>query len=308
MRNERSIVACRHRTSGARVQVWAVRAPVTATSLLAAAVSGRGLVDPAEPVLVADDEGFTRGRAAFETMRVYEGRPFRLAQHLARLSASAERIGLDPPDAAEFESLVALALGHAGSAEAVLRLFWTPGSPGGEPRAIALVGPIPDWIEDARASGQRLVSLLHPRRSAPWLLPATKSTSYAVNIAAETEAKARGADDAVFVDGDGIVLEGPVTNIWWREGDRLVTPSLEIGILAGETRATLLELAAQLGHDVEEGMFPLERLLAADEAFTSSSVREVMPVVRLDGCAIGSGPVATELQEALRREARGYSL
>ena len=118
-----------------------------------------------------------------------------------------------------------------------------------------------------------------PRRSAPWLLPATKSTSYAVSIAAEAEAKARGADDAVFVDADGIVLEGPVTNIWWREGDVLLTPSLETGILAGETRAALLELARGEGRVVEEGIYPLERLLAADEVFTSSSVREVMPVV-----------------------------
>ena len=112
------------------------------------------------------------------------------------------------------------------------------------------------------------------------MLPATKSTSYAVSMAAEAEAKARGADDAVFVDADGIVLEGPVTNIWWREGDVLVTPSLEVGILAGETRAALLELAARTGQAVEEGVFPLERLLAADEVFTSSSVREVIPVDR----------------------------
>ena len=167
-----------------------------------------------------------------------------------------------------------------------------------------LVGPIPGWIEDARARGQRLVSLLHPRRSAPWLLPATKSTSYAVAIAAEAEAKERGADDAVFVDADAIVLEGPVTNIWWREGDVLLTPSLETGILAGETRAALLELARGAGRVVEEGLYPLERLLRADEVFTSSSVREVMPVVSLDGRPLERGPAAAELQEALRREAR----
>ena len=126
---------------------------------------------PVEPVLLPDDEGFTRGRAAFETMRVYDGRPFRLAQHLARLQGSAERIGLERPDADEFEALAALALERAAAPEAVLRLYWSPGPPGGEHRAIVLVGPIPGWIEDARARGQRLVSLLHPRRSAPWLLP-----------------------------------------------------------------------------------------------------------------------------------------
>ena len=142
----------------------------------------------------------------------------------------------------------------------MLRLYWTPGPPGGRHCGIVLVGPIPDWIEEARAQGQRLVSLLHQRRSAPWLLPATKSTSYAVNIAAEAEAKARGADDAVFVDADGIVLEGPVTNIWWREADVLMTPSFELGILAGETRAALLHVARDLGLVVEEVALPLERL------------------------------------------------
>ena len=277
---------------------------MSASPLLAVAVSGRGLVEPGEPVLAADDEGFTRGRAAFETMRVYSGRPFRFEQHLARLAVSAERIGLEPPDAAEVERLAALALEHADTPEAVLRLYWTPGPPGGEHCAIALVSAIPGWIEEARARGQRLVSLLQPRRSAPWLLPATKSTSYAVSIAAEAEAKARGADDAIFVDADGIVLEGPVTNIWWREGDVLLTPSLEVGILAGETRAAVLELAAQSGQAVEEGVFPLERLLAADEVFTSSSIRELMPVVAVDGCPVPRGPAAAALQEALRREAR----
>ncbi len=272
-------------------------------SLRAVAVSGRGLVDPGAPVLAADDEGFTRGRAAFETMRVYDGRPFRLRQHLARLEASAERIGLDRPDAEEVARLAALALERAELSDAVLRLYWTPGSPGGEHRAIALVSTIPEWIEAARERGQRLISLAQQRRSASWLLPATKSTSYAVSMAAEAEAKKRGVDDAVFVDTDGIVLEGPVTNIWWREGDSLVTPSLEVGILAGETRAALLELAAAEGLTVEQGVYPLTRLLAADEAFTSSSVREIMPLVEIDGHPFEIGPAAPAMQSSLRRAA-----
>jgi branched-chain amino acid aminotransferase len=276
---------------------------VTGDPLLAVAVSRRGLVAPGEPVLAADDEGFTRGRAAFETMRVYGGRPFRFAQHVARLVGSAERIGLERPEPAEIEELSTLALEHAGSPDAVLRLYWTPGRPGGEPSAIALVSEIPAWIEQTRARGQRLVSLLQQRRSEPWLLPATKSTSYAVSMAAEAEAKARGADDAVFVDADTIVLEGPVTNVWWREGDVLVTPSLDVGILAGETRAALLELAERNGQRVEQGVFPLERLLAADEVFTSSSVREILPAVSVDGRPFPLGPAAAAMQAALRAEA-----
>ena len=131
------------------------------------------------------------------------------------------------------------------------------------------------------------------RASAPWLLAGVKSTSYAVNMAAEAEARARGVDDAVFVDADGVVLEGTVTNVWWRRGETLYTPSLDLGILAGVTRATLLELAPGVRLRRRGGRVPARRSsLAADEAFTSSSVREVMPLVEIDGRPLARGPAA----------------
>ena len=147
------------------------------------------------------------------------------------------------------------------------------------------------------------MSLLGVRAAVPWLLPGVKSTSYAVNMAAESEAKRRGAEEAIFVDADRIVLEGTVTNVWWRKGDTLHTPSLELGILAGVTRATLAEIAPACGFGVEEGVYRLDELLGADEAFTSSSVREVLPLVEVDGRDLGRGPAADVLQEALRRTA-----
>jgi len=273
---------------------------------LALAVSGRGLVDPAEPVIRADDEALARGRAVFETLRVYGGAPFRLHEHLDRLARSAILVGIQEPDQAELERLAALALGRAAVPDAVLRFYWTPGPPDGDPVAVALVTAIPAWIEPARERGQHLLSLLSPRRSAPWLLAGTKSTSYAANMAAELEAKRRGFDDALFVDADRVVLEGPVTNVWWRVEQTLYTPALDLGILAGETRATLVELAGGLGYSVTEGAFALdEALREADEVFTSSSVREVMPVVGVDEAQFPRGPAAGELQVALRRLAGG---
>lgn len=265
----------------------------------AAAVVGRGLVDPTLPLLAADDEGFARGRAAFETLRVYAGRPFRLEEHLARLEASAATLTLPMPDRPALRDAIESALAESALDDAVLRLYWTPGTDA-EPLGIALVSEIPAWIEAARERGQRLVSLVYPRRSQPWLLPGTKSVSYATHIAAEAEAKRRGADDAVLVDPDGTVLEGPVTNIWWREGRTLLTPSVELGILAGETRAALLEAAGDARYEVETGTYPVERLRAADEVFTSSSVREVMPVVAVDEVALASREAADALQQALR--------
>jgi 4-amino-4-deoxychorismate lyase len=281
-------------------------------TLLAVAVRGRGVVPAGEPVLHADDEALLRGRAAFETVRVYGGRPFRLGDHLARLAGSGARIGLPPADAAECEALAREALAASGASDAVLRIYWTAGREGSDAaNLLALVSSLPPDLEERRAHGVRLVSLplgleADLRAFAPWLLGGVKSTSYAVNMAAEAEARRRGGDDAVFLGRGDIVLEGPVTNVWWRRERTLYTPTLELGILAGVTRATVVEEAAGLGYDVREGVFPLAHLAEADEAFTSSSIREVMPVVELDGRPLGSGrpgPAARDVQAALRARA-----
>ena len=281
-------------------------------TLLALAVGGRGLVDPDEPILHVDDEAFLRSRAAFETTRVYDGSPFKLDEHLARLAGSAARVEIGAIDTEELRRLAGLALEASGAPESMLRLFVTPGRAGaGSPTQVAMVNSLPEGLEDLRERGLKLVSIqlgLDPelRATSPWLLGGVKSTSYAVNMAAEAEAKRRGADDAVFLGSGDVVLEGPVTNVWWRYDDVLYTPALELGILAGVTRATLMEEAAAAGREVREGVFPLEHLAGADEAFTSSSIREVMPVVDLDGRPLGAGapgPAAQELQEALRRAA-----
>jgi 4-amino-4-deoxychorismate lyase len=269
-------------------------------SVLALAVTGRGLVDPTEPVIRADDEGLLRGRAAFETLRVYNGRPFGLEAHLDRLTASAASIGLPAVERRRLQVLVGLVLPKAEGGDASLRLVWTAGPTGGLPSALALLSTVPDWLESTRERGATAVSLLGMRASAPWLLPGVKSTSYAVNMAAEAEARRRGVDEALFVDSDGIVLEGTVTNVWWRVGKTLLTPSLDLGILAGVTRASMIELAPECGFSVEEGAYPLSQLLEAEEAFTTSSVREVMPLVEVDGKTLGRGPAADVLQETLR--------
>ena len=273
-------------------------------TLISLAVTGRGLCDPADPVVRADDAALLRGRAAFETLRVYSGAPFRLGAHLDRLERSAEGIELPHGARSELEGLAALVLSETAAeldgVDTVLRLVWTGGPEGGPPLGLALLSAVPAWIEEVRARGAHAVSLLGIRAVVPWLLPGVKSTSYAVNMAADAEARRRGAEEAVFVDADGVVLEGTVTNVWWRRGETLFTPSLDLGILAGVTRAAIAELAPGCGFAVEEGIYPLSDVLGADEAFTSSSVREVMPIVELDGSTLPRGPGAAALQEALR--------
>jgi branched-subunit amino acid aminotransferase/4-amino-4-deoxychorismate lyase len=131
----------------------------------------------------------------------------------------------------------------------------------------------------------------------PPLLGGAKTTSYGVSFAARREAEQAGADDALLV-GEGLVLEAATANVWWRRGDELFTPATRPGVLPRVTRALVASLET-----VGEGSFPLADLLAADEAFTTSSSREVMPVVSVDGAPVGDGrpgPAAARLQAALR--------
>jgi 4-amino-4-deoxychorismate lyase len=263
---------------------------------------GRPALDPLDLALV-------RGDAVFEALRVYAGRPFRLREHLDRLAGSAAAVELALPGG--LEELAARAVAEAGDdGDAVLRLICTRGrgEPGEGGTAFAICTDIPASFERERARGLRLVLLTTAadplvRAASPWLLPGVKTISYAANMAAQRAARASGADDAVLVGLGGELLEAPTANLWWRSGQTLLTPSVDLGILAGITRALLCELAPSLGLKVLEGVFGAEDLAAADEAFLSSSTRELMPVVEVDGTPIADGrpgPTAAGLQSALR--------
>jgi 4-amino-4-deoxychorismate lyase len=271
-------------------------------TLVALAELGRGLLPVDEPVLYVDDVAVLRGRGVFETVRVYDGRPFRLAEHLQRLALSAERVHLPPPPEEALGDAVKSAVSAGGERDAVLRVLWTGGREGGgEPRGFALVSTLPPGLEELRARGLRLVT-------ASWAagaLAGAKSTSYATNMTVQDDAVRAGADDALLVAPDGTVLEAPTANAWFRQGDTLLTPALSLPILAGVTRAALCELASGVGYSVDEGRYDLERLLGADEVFLSSSVREVMPVAAVDDRAFRPGPAAAALQTALRTAAAG---
>ena len=280
-------------------------------AVLAVLATGPGVVEGGgRPALDPLDLALVRGDAVFEALRVYAGRPFRLDAHLDRLARSAEAIDLPLPG--DLEDLATRAVAAAGGGDAVLRLICTRGREGsgeGGPAAFAICTDIPGSLEEERRRGLRLVLLTTAtdplvRAASPWLLPGVKTISYAVNMAAQRAARARGADDAVLVGLGGELLEAPTANLWWRTGHTLHTPSLDLGVLAGITRTVLRELAPGLGLKVLEGVFTAEDLAAADEAFLSSSTREIMPVIEVDGAPVADarpGPAAADLQSALRR-------
>lgn len=238
----------------------------------------RGVVDASEPVLRADDEALLRGAAAFETIRVYDGRPFLLDEHLARFGNSIAALALEPADGVE-ELVASLAHGNG-----VLRLYRTTYD------VVATFDALPPGLEEERARGLRVRTV----DVAPGALEGVKATSYAYAFA---QRRAAGVDEVVFVER-GMVLEGATANIWWRRGDELFTPRVRAGVLPGVTRGFVCSVER-----VTAGDFPVGGLRSADEAFLTSSIREVMPVVEVDGAPIGDGrpgPAAARLQAALR--------
>jgi branched-chain amino acid aminotransferase len=222
----------------------------------------------------AADDGLLRGDGVFEVIRLYAGQPFALGEHLDRLERSAAAIELSI-EREPFEREISSLLAEFGDHEAQLRLVATRGG-----RRLAFTEHLPPYASKESA---RVATVTY----APTvILNGVKSLSYAANMQATRLAQARGADDAILVRPDGIVLEAPTSTLFWATGDgTLRTPSLEAGILASITRDRLLKEL-----DVEQGEFPLDDLLGAREAFLASTVREVQGVAAVD---------ETELPECL---------
>ena len=277
------------------------------TSVLALLEDPPRLVDPATPVLRADDLGVARGESVFETLRLAGGRPAFLDLHLARLARSAERVAIPLPEG--WERLARTAAAAYGEADGMLRLTCSKGPAGGAPVGFALASPIAAETVRGRQQGVSVVTLslgvpADLRASAPWLLGGVKSTSYAVNMASLRAAEEQGAQDAIWVSVDGQVLEAPTSTVAWVTDGVLVTPPAdEIGTLPGTTAHVALGMAPV---PVEVRRGTVEELRAASEVLLLSSVRGVAPVVRLDGRELPVGPVSTSLragyENAVRRQ------
>ncbi len=236
----------------------------------------------AEARIPVTDEGLLRGDGVFEVMRVYGGRPYALADHIARMERSAAnlRLPLDP-EAVRADALALLDAAAPG--DALLRLVVTRGG-----HRLALLEPLPE-----HPAGVRLGSVTYaPTR----VLDGIKSLSYAGNMLATRLARERGFDEALLVTPHGRVLEAPTSTFFWARDGRLLTPPLDEHILASITRTRLMEVA-----DVEEAPCTRDDLAAADEAFLASTVREVQPVSVIDDREFpGARPLTLAAAEAFR--------
>jgi branched-chain amino acid aminotransferase len=229
------------------------------------------------------DDGLLRGDGVFEMIRLYEGRPFALAEHLDRLERSAAAIELRV-DREAVEAEVSALLDAFGDDDAALRIVLTRAG-----RRIALTEALPQWPESVRVATVTY--------SPTEILTGVKSTSYAANMQATRIAAARGADEAILVRPDGVVLEAPTSAVFWVSDGELRTPALETGILDSITRDRILAAL-----DVAEGAWDVDDLRRAGEAFLASTTREIQPISAVDGHELPAPPARTrEASDALRR-------
>ncbi len=236
-----------------------------------------------QPAITPTDGGFLYGEGLFETMRSYNGRVFRLNQHLERLILSAAELSFTPPAARELTRAAEEALEASELQDAIVRMTVTPGVAGAPaPTVVVIVRPLALPSADLYESGCIAVSV-PAAQAADSVLRRIKSLNYLDKLLAQRTASQRGAHEAILVDPDGCVVEGAMRNIFAVFGGELVTPPLSRGFLPGITRETVLEIARAKGLPYRERDITLPELYTATECFLTSSVAEVLPVRSVDG-------------------------
>ncbi|MGH0035973.1 MAG: aminotransferase class IV [Myxococcota bacterium] len=275
-------------------------------------IDGR-VVERADARIPVTDHGLLYGDGVFEGIRIVGRRVFRLPDHLERMRTGAAALGLELPGGVGAIEKIVLETARAhGDDEAYVRLIVTRGD--GElgvdpstcqgPRVICIVDGIRLFPPERLARGIDLVTSSWRRPPADVLDPRVKSLNYLNSVLAKREARLRGADEALLLNAAGRVAEAAVANLFAVVGGRLATPPPTEGALAGITRASLLELAPELGLEVAETPLGRFDLLGASEVFLSGSGAGIVPVASLDGAAIGEPgvhPTADRLREAFGR-------
>lgn len=245
------------------------------------------LVPAADAVVPVSDHGLTVGDGLFETMKVLSGVAFALTRHLRRLHCSAEGLGLALPPEDVLRSAVEATIAANGAGVGRVRLTVTGGpgpagslrDPGAAPTVLCVAGPVAQWSPTAS------VVVVPWTRNERGALAGLKTTSYAENVIALQRALAAGADEAIFANTAGALCEGTGSNVFVVVEGRLVTPPLASGCLAGITRELVLE-----GNEAEERDVPVGLLAAAEEAFLTSTTRDVQPIGFVDGQPLAAAP------------------
>lgn len=243
------------------------------------------------------DHGFLYGHGLFETMRVYNGKVFCQAEHLKRLEASGKVLDWGEWfDADKLASAIDQTLQQNRLKDASIRLTVSRGigTSHPDPRScgqmtvVIFASPLKPLGSEVYEHGWKIVTAKIQRNlTSP--LCALKVANYLDNILAKTEARERGANEALLLNTRGSVAEGTLCNIFFVREGKLITPDMTSGLLPGITRATILKIADQAGIKVEERQVYPEELLGITEMFITNSLLEIMPVTIFDERAVGDG-------------------
>ena len=282
-------------------------------------VNGR-LCGEADAVVSVFDHGFQYGEGVYEVVRTYGRRPFLFDQHARRLRASAAMIALDVPftDAELIDRVRATMAAAPDLPEVYVRILVTRGVGAlsydprvcPEPTIVIVVKPLPAQPAETYERGVAITLVDVVRNHPASVNPLIKSNNLLNNALAAQQAIRRGAFEALMRNHRGEICECSQSNVFAVRAGEVLTPPLEAGLLAGITRAFVLDLARQLGLPAREVVLYERNVREADEVFMTSTTKEIVPVVRLDDARIGPGtpgPVTRRLHAAFREHTRAFA-
>lgn len=257
-------------------------------------------VPASEARLPVNDLSIVRGYGVFDYTRSYNGKPFKLHEHILRLERSAAAIELTLPwSTAELTTIVQETFERNGYPDAGIRIVATGGpaedfiTPQGKPSLLVMITPISSSQEAAQSAGVKITTVEMDR-----VLPTVKSINYMGAIMAIEAAKREGAVEAIYRTADGLLTEGTRANLFVFKGDQLLTADEDV--LAGITRAVILEIASD-DFEIVQGPVRYDdiRSGAVDEVFITSSTKEILPVIQVDDIQIGNGQPGPKTEKLL---------
>jgi branched-chain amino acid aminotransferase len=244
------------------------------------------------------DHGLLYGDGIFEGIRFYNGRVFRLEEHLYRLWDSARSICLEiPMTKGDMTEAVLETIRQNHLRDGYIRLLVTRGignlglnpTQCKSPSVIIIAATIALYHEDFYRKGLTIVTCATRRSNPAALNPAVKSLNYLNNVMARIEANLAGADEALMLNDAGNVAECTADNVFMVKHGQIFTPPVSAGALRGITRSVVFEIAAELGVKVRETDITRHDVFVADECFLTGTAAEIVPVVKADGRSIGNG-------------------
>lgn len=260
----------------------------------------------ADAFVPLNDRGLLYGDGLFETVRVVNGRPFRLAQHLNRLQRGADFLKIRlPVTPKEIAGIVAQLIGKNSQPESVLRLMLTrgPGERGYAPSAaddkptFALtLHPLPPACLAESLQWRLVTSTFHIPAHDP--IASFKTTNKLLNVLARAEARERGADEALLLDTNGEVAESAGGNIFWVDQNQICTVPSGCGVLPGITRAVVLDICQSLGIKTHQRAVTPQRLQKCEGVFVTQSILGIVPVTALDDQPMAPSPLVTRISSA----------